>query len=248
MKKLTWHIFEYINQMRKEQRMRCRPERIILIRHGESEGNQNAALYSQVPDHKIQLTEKGKKQAKELGRKLKNLIGNEHLYFYYSPFLRCKQTTEYICQGIEDLVESMDDAIPVFTRERSVPNFPSVFFTSFISFSVIIKIYKTTIIIIIKKKDESKEQIKDENDPLQSINYHRQQSNGQIVALVEDPRLREQEWGNLQVIDKTGEMKKLREAGSDVFDRVSNFLQSLYRNFSDGPFGNKPDIKWNVVI
>ncbi|ETO02544.1 hypothetical protein RFI_34884 [Reticulomyxa filosa] len=36
--------------------------------------------------------------------------------------------------------------------------------------------------------------------------------------------------------------------GSGVFDRVSNFLHSLYRNFSDGPFGNKPDIKWNVVI
>ncbi|KAE9612887.1 hypothetical protein Lal_00027527 [Lupinus albus] len=47
-----------------------RPRRIILVRHGESEGNVDESLYTRVAD----LTEKGKVQAEECGHRIKNLI------------------------------------------------------------------------------------------------------------------------------------------------------------------------------
>jgi broad specificity phosphatase PhoE len=40
-----------------------RPQRIIWIRHGESQGNTDKSLYETVPDNKIELTEKGIQQA-----------------------------------------------------------------------------------------------------------------------------------------------------------------------------------------
>ena len=45
---------------------RKRPKRIFLIRHGESIGNINRHSYEKIPDNRIFLTEKGKKQAKDL--------------------------------------------------------------------------------------------------------------------------------------------------------------------------------------
>ena len=39
-----------------------RPKRIILIRHAESEGNVDETVYQRKPDHRIELTEKGKQQ------------------------------------------------------------------------------------------------------------------------------------------------------------------------------------------
>ena len=58
-----------------------RPKRIVLIRHAESEGNVDETMYMRKPDHRIELTEKGKRQAREAGEQLKNLLGpNETLY------------------------------------------------------------------------------------------------------------------------------------------------------------------------
>jgi len=67
-----------------------------------------------------------------------------------------------------------------------------------------------------------------------------------------DPRLREQEWGNLQDPQAIDECMKHRnaygrfyyrfpsgESGADVFDRVSTFLESLFRQMtSDHPVEN----------
>lgn len=72
-----------------------------------------------------------------------------------------------------------------------------------------------------------------------------------------DPRLREQEWGNLRAYDPRGwkEIEKERDAygaffyrmtsgesGADVYDRCSGFLDTLYRDFE------KPDFPENVLI
>ena len=83
----------------KDYRSRQRPKRLILIRHGESEGNQNSTIYSTTPDHAIGLTERGREQARECGRKLTKLIGEkEILTFFVSPFRRSKETCDLICQ------------------------------------------------------------------------------------------------------------------------------------------------------
>lgn len=69
---------------------------IILIRHGESEGNVNPNLYSVVPDHRISLTELGFNQAKSAKDALSHILarypGDPH--FYTSPYLRAKQTAQ----------------------------------------------------------------------------------------------------------------------------------------------------------
>lgn len=85
--------------MEKNRRSRY-PKRIILIRHGESEANLNPKIYESIPDFKISLSEKGKEQAKEAGKKLKELIGNESVLFYVSPYLRTNQTYEYIKEAL----------------------------------------------------------------------------------------------------------------------------------------------------
>jgi broad specificity phosphatase PhoE len=149
---------------------RRRPKRIILVRHGESEANVDHSVYSKIPDNKISLTEKGKEQAHEAAKKLKEIIGDGGIKFYVSPYLRGRQTFEILS---------------------------SVF---------------------------------DKN------NYT------EIV----DPRIREQEFHNLKEIDREEYDKKIRrlmgkfyfrftngESGADVYDRVSLFLETLFREIDD---------------
>ena len=73
-----------------------KPKRIILIRHGESEANVDKYLFGRVPDYTIELTEKGRLQAKEAGKRLKELVGDESIYFYVSPFWRARSTFECV--------------------------------------------------------------------------------------------------------------------------------------------------------
>jgi broad specificity phosphatase PhoE len=78
---------------------------------------------------------------------------------------------------------------------------------------------------------------------------------GSRVLMYEDPRLREQDFGNLRDAGETRRLQRERreygvffyrfpdgESGADVFDRVSLFLETLHRNFRRRSF---PE---NVVI
>jgi broad specificity phosphatase PhoE len=62
----------------------------------------------------------------------------------------------------------------------------------------------------------------------------------------EDPRLREQEWGNFRTVEETERIQKERyaygpfyyrfphgESCADVYDRVSSFLETMHRDFDD---------------
>ena len=48
-----------------------KPRRIILIRHGESQGNRNPESYATIPDYALELTDTGKQQAFEAGKALR---------------------------------------------------------------------------------------------------------------------------------------------------------------------------------
>jgi len=78
------------------------PKRIILVRHGESEGNLDTAAYTTTPDHKIQLTDSGLLQAQEAGARLHALISSNpsspewRVYFYVSPYDRTRSTLREI--------------------------------------------------------------------------------------------------------------------------------------------------------
>lgn len=39
-----------------------KPRLIILIRHAQSEGNKNREIHQVVPDHRVKLTEDGRRQ------------------------------------------------------------------------------------------------------------------------------------------------------------------------------------------
>ena len=94
------------------------PERIILIRHGESLGNTDKVHFSNTPDSQIELTDRGYAQAAVAGMKLRKLVGNEvrapsyliltlaialaltlaivwpsqTVRFFHSPYMRTRQT------------------------------------------------------------------------------------------------------------------------------------------------------------
>lgn len=76
-----------------------KPHRIILVRHGECYANTDESKFATEPDYTIELTENGIRQAYEAGLKLKELVGNETLYFYVSPFWRTRSTFENIVRS-----------------------------------------------------------------------------------------------------------------------------------------------------
>ncbi|MCQ9163444.1 MULTISPECIES: histidine phosphatase family protein [unclassified Arthrobacter] len=73
---------------------------------------------------------------------------------------------------------------------------------------------------------------------------------GELVdRTMEEPRLREQDWANFQNPAEIADQKELRnayghffyrfregESGSDVYDRVSSFLETLHRRWSEPDF------------
>lgn len=150
-----------------------KPKRIILIRHGESEGNVNKRIYNLKPDYALLLTDKGKHQADAAGAFIKELVNGEKIKFYVSPLYRTRQTFKKICK-----------------------HFP---------------------------EDQYRWQ--------------------------EEPRLREQEWGHLRSLEQCIEIENLRndfgtfyfripdgESAADVYDRVSDFFNTLYRDFEKKDF------------
>ena len=156
-----------------------KPKRIILIRHGESEGNVDRIVYGNKPDYALLLTEKGLQQATAAGARLKEIVKDEHLHFYVSPLFRTKQTFLQIAKS-----------------------FP-----------------------------------------------------GSQYDWQEEPRLREQEWGHLRTLEQCRAVDKERDAygifyfripdgesAADVYDRVSDFFHTLFRDFE------KPGFPPNAVM
>jgi broad specificity phosphatase PhoE len=150
--------------------VRNRPARIILVRHAQSMGNADPAIYTHTADNKVAITEIGEQQAEAAGRRLATALAGQRVRFLVSPYKRSRQTLE-----------------------RMLPFF----------------------------------------DP------------AQIAAIDEDPRIREQDWGNLQCLEAMEEIRSARrefgsfffrfpqgESGGDVYDRASLVLESLYRRWS----------------
>ncbi|MFD8913401.1 histidine phosphatase family protein [Streptomyces sp. NPDC059575] len=155
----------------------ARPRRIILVRHGESTGNVDDSVYEREPDHALALTERGRRQAEHTGDRLREIVGDEPVSVYVSPYRRTHETLD--------------------------------------SFHL---------------------------DPAR-------------IRVREEPRLREQDWGNWQERDDVRLQKAYRDAyghfffrfpqgesGADVYDRVGGFLESLFRSFEE------PDHPPNVLL
>lgn len=156
-----------------------RPKRIILIRHGQSEGNVDEEIYATKPDYALALTRRGHAEARRAGDELRALVGRGSCFFYVSPMWRTRMTFEEIARAF---------------------------------------------------------------DPRQ-------------YQFIEEPRLREQEWGHFKTKPMCDVINDERdrygtfyyrisdgESAADVFDRVSDFLGTLHRDFE------KRDYPDNAVI
>ena len=151
-----------------------KPQNIFLVRHGQSVGNADKNVYKDLPDYALPLTELGKQQALEAGKRLVAITGTGEVQFYVSPFFRTRETFLEV--------------------QKSFPRY---------------KFY-------------------------------------------EDPRLREQEWGqNMEsregYREKVEEYRdnyghfyyRFRDGGescADVFDRISDFLDTMFRDFQKRDF------------
>ncbi|KAI1630008.1 phosphoglycerate mutase [Exophiala viscosa] len=159
-----------------------KPRLIIIIRHGQSEGNRDKTIHQKTPDHRVPLTPDGHQQAMEAGEKLRALLRNDDtVHFFISPYRRTRETTEGILSGL-----CSNDPVPSPFRRSHI------------------KVY-------------------------------------------EEPRLREQDFGNFQPGgDEVERLWRERaeyghffyripngESGADVYDRVSSFNGSLWRRFSE---------------
>lgn len=80
-----------------------KPNRIILVRHGESQGNVDWEIYSKVPDYAIYLTERGKIQAEQAGQKINEILGNQSFCAYFSPYFRARQTMDKVLDVLNPL-------------------------------------------------------------------------------------------------------------------------------------------------
>ncbi|MEA1989184.1 MAG: phosphoglycerate mutase family protein [Pseudomonadota bacterium] len=145
-----------------------KPKRIILVRHGQSEGNEDSLNYETIPDYALNLTPKGQEQAIGAGKEILSIIGDGNIQAYISPYYRTRQTYNGIKSVLED----------------------------------------------------------------------------RISGCHEDPRIREQDWGHLRHPDDSRLLVQERnqyslfyyrmkdgESGADVYDRVSVFFETLYRDF-----------------
>lgn len=82
------------------------PNKLILIRHGQSEGNVDEILYSTKPDNNMRLTKLGWESARMAGKALREEIGeNETVHFVVSPYVRTVETFHGIMSAWIDPME-----------------------------------------------------------------------------------------------------------------------------------------------
>ncbi len=80
--------------------------RIVLVRHGESFGNVDPSVHARMADHAIPLSDRGKAQAVEAGRRLdahyRTLFGEPrdkpHIRLWVSPYRRTRETAEALLE------------------------------------------------------------------------------------------------------------------------------------------------------
>lgn len=100
---LRWLTISRRHGTRSQRRL---PKRLVLIRHGQSEGNATPkkAVYRSTPDHLIALTQRGKAEALQAGKLLKVLLSCQRpagrAKIFCSPYVRARQTLEGVLESI----------------------------------------------------------------------------------------------------------------------------------------------------
>ena len=66
------YLIHQLIELLHEYQKKCRPKRIILVRHGNSEANNNYDILRNIPDNKIHLSEKAYSKLKKQEKGLNN--------------------------------------------------------------------------------------------------------------------------------------------------------------------------------
>jgi hypothetical protein len=79
---------------RAQYNARIMPNKVVMVRHGQSEGNVDERLYSTTPDNAMRLTRLGWEQAIKAGQILKERViaTGEPVHFIVSPYVRTVET------------------------------------------------------------------------------------------------------------------------------------------------------------
>ena len=89
-----------------ENRVMVLPKTLVVVRHGESEGNVVSTediSFRTKPNHQFSLTEKGRKQAIKAGDFLKTM---EFDAYFVSTYKRTQETMSLVCPGVVPIVDS----------------------------------------------------------------------------------------------------------------------------------------------
>jgi broad specificity phosphatase PhoE len=71
--------------------------KLLITRHGQSEGNIDKSVYFKMPDWSVPLTEKGKEQANKVGEEIRaELLSSNEFLLIHSPYVRAKETMKII--------------------------------------------------------------------------------------------------------------------------------------------------------
>jgi 2,3-bisphosphoglycerate-dependent phosphoglycerate mutase len=75
--------------------------RLFLVRHGQSEANLDKTVNARLPDHRIELSAEGQRQAERAGQYLATTLSAERrARILCSPYLRARQTSAAIEQAL----------------------------------------------------------------------------------------------------------------------------------------------------
>lgn len=235
-----------------------KPRLIILIRHGESESNKDKTINQHTPNHLIPLTENGWNQSRQVGIDLLRALNldnydvidelekkypkttepmkklplkgylrqrkkkDTNIVFYTSPYKRTRQTLKGILDVFDDYNE-LNSGVEVCDEERYQASgrskfalwYPPAFPSGY---------YEN----------------KNTQDP-DGIHADKQFL---LYRVKDDPRIREQDFGNFQQVTGMQDVMKKRstyghffyrfqegESAADVYDRVASFQETLFRYF-----------------
>lgn len=96
--------------------------KVMLIRHAESYANINNDLYSQVPDHEIDITPKGVEQANDFCLE-HNLKSYDRILVLCSPYKRTLKTRDIIIEPIKDLYNITSRIEPILHERLLASNY-----------------------------------------------------------------------------------------------------------------------------
>ena len=108
------------------------PATIILVRHGESEGNADSTLFRTIPDNLVGLTEKGLEQAAFVGQRIRTVFRKlqpSRVHLIVSPFERTLQTAATLRKSFEHLIVRTD--LESRIREQEFGNLQNEQFQAF---------------------------------------------------------------------------------------------------------------------